>query len=441
MSNVHKYFDRASEEWEIRDFLENCDMEPFKQKIDCYTKSLEEIANNEGGSREKRAQLLLNRYKKKASISAFWAFYVRNGNGNDRQIAKSWNNERSHSKVYLHQPTITCENISGFNGLISMNKNGIFASGSTISKRDREESDDDDFLPVPIRQQKRKKNLSLSKKDKKSDVSVKETKTIGEKEENVYNDVDDSFISNNGTIDLAESSDFLKDNPSSSSSIETARDSFKSASFDNKPHSEEGEIESIDIDQSEEEIRKLTQDEMDIRNKLLAILSARKEEDKKSGKDYTSSISLNNIIDLSNDKVSERVNKSLDERQIEWLNIVLKQKSWKQTDEFKEYVNQFTEDVCDRVNIPYMVRKSFVIPIESFNSFRHEGHDVAQRILIHFSERLEAPTRIENKSLDYERTYSIDTTIYIINRLFRMHQDVVELVWIELTTPHTKHHK
>ncbi|CAJ0764512.1 15172_t:CDS:1, partial [Entrophospora sp. SA101] len=43
------------------------------------------------------------------------------------------------------------------------------------------------------------------------------------------------------------------------------------------------------------------------------------------------------------------------------------------------------------------------------------------------SERLEAPTRIENKSLDYERTYSIDTTIFIINQLFCMHQDMVEL--------------
>ncbi|CAG8741619.1 243_t:CDS:2, partial [Funneliformis caledonium] len=82
------------------------------------------------------------------------------GNGNDRQVARSWNNERSHSKVYLHQPTITCENISGFNGHINMNKNGIFASGLTISKRDL---DDDDFQPVPVRQQKRKKNLSLSK--------------------------------------------------------------------------------------------------------------------------------------------------------------------------------------------------------------------------------------------------------------------------------------
>ncbi|RIA80406.1 hypothetical protein C1645_866873 [Glomus cerebriforme] len=153
MSNVHKYFDRVSEEWEIRDFLKNCDIEPFEQKIDCYIKSLEEIVKKEGGSREKKAQLLLNRYKKKASIS---------GNGSDRQVAKSWNNERSHSKVYLHQPTITCENISGFNGYINMNKNGIFTSGSTISKRDREESDDD-FQPVPVRQQKRKKNLSLPK--------------------------------------------------------------------------------------------------------------------------------------------------------------------------------------------------------------------------------------------------------------------------------------
>ncbi|GES93772.1 hypothetical protein GLOIN_2v1580400 [Rhizophagus clarus] len=150
MSNVHKYFNCASEEWSIRGFLEKCDIEPFDQKLDCYTKSLEAIANNERGSRGKKAQLLLNKYKQK-------------GNGSDSQVAKSWNNERSHSKVYLHQPTITCENISGFNGLISMNKNGIFASGSTISKRDYEESDDD-FMPV--HQPKRKKQLSLPKKAK-----------------------------------------------------------------------------------------------------------------------------------------------------------------------------------------------------------------------------------------------------------------------------------
>uniref|UniRef100_U9TTC4 Uncharacterized protein n=1 Tax=Rhizophagus irregularis (strain DAOM 181602 / DAOM 197198 / MUCL 43194) TaxID=747089 RepID=U9TTC4_RHIID len=50
------------------------------------------------------------------------------------------------------------------------------------------------------------------------------------------------------------------------------------------------------------------------------------------------------------------------------------------------YANQFTEDICDMVNISYGSQlKSFVISIESFNTFRHEGHNIAQRILIHLS--------------------------------------------------------
>ncbi|CAG8758295.1 18257_t:CDS:2, partial [Racocetra fulgida] len=57
------------------------------------------------------------------------------GDGGDRQVAKSWNNERSRNRIYLHQPTITGENINGF---INMNKNGTFVSGSSISKRDHE---------------------------------------------------------------------------------------------------------------------------------------------------------------------------------------------------------------------------------------------------------------------------------------------------------------
>ena len=45
------------------------------------------------------------------------------------------------------------------------------------------------------------------------------------------------------------------------------------------------------------------------------------------------------------------------------------------------------------------------------------------------SVRLEAPIRVESKSLDLERTYAIDTTVYILNRLFRMHQDVLDVGW------------
>lgn len=45
------------------------------------------------------------------------------------------------------------------------------------------------------------------------------------------------------------------------------------------------------------------------------------------------------------------------------------------------------------------------------------------------SVRLEAPIRVESNGLDLERTYAVDTTVYILNRLFRMHQDVIDVGW------------
>ncbi|CAG8584113.1 6107_t:CDS:2 [Ambispora leptoticha] len=63
----------------------------------------------------------------------------------------------------------------------------------------------------------------------------------------------------------------------------------------------ESDTGSIDIDRSEEEIRKLTQ--VDIRNKLLKILTARQKKDKEAGKDFMASIYFNNIIDLSDDEI------------------------------------------------------------------------------------------------------------------------------------------
>ncbi|CAJ0845237.1 17235_t:CDS:2 [Entrophospora sp. SA101] len=78
-----------------------------------------------------------------------------------------------------------------------------------LSPKQDQESDDDFQLVTPI-SQKRKKQLSLSKKDKKSNVLVKKAKTTNR---NTDDDIDDPFISDN---DLAESSEFLKDNSSSS---------------------------------------------------------------------------------------------------------------------------------------------------------------------------------------------------------------------------------
>lgn len=46
---------------------------------------------------------------------------------------------------------------------------------------------------------------------------------------------------------------------------------------------------------------------------------------------------------------------------------------------------------------------------------------------INSSVRLEVPMRVEYKGHELERTFAIDTIVYILNRLFRMHQDELDV--------------
>jgi hypothetical protein len=50
---------------------------------------------------------------------------------------------------------------------------------------------------------------------------------------------------------------------------------------------------------------------VEIRNKLLKILTAQQEKDREVGKDFLTSVYLNGIIDLSDDEMHKRVKKSL----------------------------------------------------------------------------------------------------------------------------------
>ncbi|CAG8600442.1 2437_t:CDS:2 [Diversispora eburnea] len=84
-STIHEYFERKASEWNIIDFLEECDLEPYTKKIEEYLKCLETIVNTEKDQRHEKAQELLDNYK---------------------QATKEWNNERSRKQIYLHQPTI-----------------------------------------------------------------------------------------------------------------------------------------------------------------------------------------------------------------------------------------------------------------------------------------------------------------------------------------------
>ncbi|KAG9297851.1 hypothetical protein G9A89_006792 [Geosiphon pyriformis] len=234
--------------------------------------------------------------------------------------------------------------------------------------------------------------------------------------------------------------------PESVKKIKTMKDlsaSASSASGYNESHdlndSEDSETESIDVEQDNKEIRSLTENEVDILKKLLKILVACQEKDREAGKDFLTSVSLNGIIDLSDDETYKQIKKSLNKDQMTWLEEFLRKKTFNQTPEFTQYINQFTEDACIRAEIPTIVRKSFILG--RFDPFHYEAHDIAQQILTHLSVRLEAPMRVEYKGLDRERTYAIDTIVYILNRLFRMHQDELDVAWIEQTTPDTKNHK
>ena len=75
MSKIYtdKYFDRKASEWNILDFLNECEAEPFDLQIHRYIKSLEKIASDserESDCRSETAQILLDNYRK-ASIEAF----------------------------------------------------------------------------------------------------------------------------------------------------------------------------------------------------------------------------------------------------------------------------------------------------------------------------------------------------------------------------------
>ncbi|CAG8589891.1 10117_t:CDS:2, partial [Acaulospora morrowiae] len=124
----------------------------------------------------------------------------------DLKKAREWEEKRSRDKTYIHQPIFGNRNVVGFDSNIN---SGTFTE---LSKR---ESNDAYFYPSI----KAEKIIN-----KKLNVSVKKVKATSG---NIDYDIDYPFISDNRAINLAESSDFSKDNSSISSSIRG------SVSFDN----------------------------------------------------------------------------------------------------------------------------------------------------------------------------------------------------------------
>ncbi|CAG8788503.1 6496_t:CDS:1, partial [Acaulospora morrowiae] len=63
---MSKYFDRDSAVWDIIDFLNEYEAEPFDSIIDDYLKDLQRIVNSEQGKRAEKAQLLIKNYREES---------------------------------------------------------------------------------------------------------------------------------------------------------------------------------------------------------------------------------------------------------------------------------------------------------------------------------------------------------------------------------------
>ncbi|CAI2181936.1 2575_t:CDS:2 [Funneliformis geosporum] len=137
---IHKYFKRKHTEWSVTGFLNECNEEPFRFKVDIYLKSLVNIINSDQGKKREKAQAL---FDKRGVVGILLAslpfrsfsratkpvlghrqpFSLADEPKPDNELAR-WENERSHKQVHLHQPTI--------NGTISGPINGAYVTGGTV---------------------------------------------------------------------------------------------------------------------------------------------------------------------------------------------------------------------------------------------------------------------------------------------------------------------
>ncbi|CAG8647153.1 9010_t:CDS:10, partial [Funneliformis mosseae] len=153
-----KYFDRKASEWNILDFLNECEAEQFDLKIHRYIKSLEKIASDserESDCRSETAQILLDNYRKASGFVGCLSLKIPPGrrwlcrlSAVQRLIAdlagwetgRAWDSGRSYNQIHCHQPTIMNGGI--INGFINGTMAGGTLTAESSNKRDQEKEDE-----------------------------------------------------------------------------------------------------------------------------------------------------------------------------------------------------------------------------------------------------------------------------------------------------------
>ncbi|CAG8621522.1 4564_t:CDS:2, partial [Diversispora eburnea] len=159
-------------------FLDECSTETFDKKIDDYLRCLDMISSSEKGKRKKKADSLLDRYKKAIEIVANFSNFLFKGTRVDHKLARKCDKERMNKQILLNQPAFT-EIASGGNIY-----GGTINSGINLSKRNNEEEDNE----VPAKQTKRKLRKT------KSGRKIPDYCELSDKKENeIKSDIKESF--------------------------------------------------------------------------------------------------------------------------------------------------------------------------------------------------------------------------------------------------------
>ncbi|KAF0337384.1 hypothetical protein F8M41_016505 [Gigaspora margarita] len=129
-------FKRKVQDWNVIDFLDECELPSFRQKIECYLSSLEMIIAIEKGQKREKAQFLFDKYKK--------------GSQPDYILARKWEYERK--QVYVVRQTYTAVNYGNTGSINVTNNNGTMDETNKIKriKSNRQSTLEDQIRPSLI---------------------------------------------------------------------------------------------------------------------------------------------------------------------------------------------------------------------------------------------------------------------------------------------------
>ncbi|CAG8627063.1 9173_t:CDS:2, partial [Diversispora eburnea] len=231
---VHEYFNRDFSEWNIRDFLDFCNLQGFDQKIYAYLKSLELISDTYKGQKGERAKHLLNRYRQATTklVSGVRPLTLTPSGREetckddkpDYCSARNWNEAHKLPSLQLHSPTFAIGSVGNSgdkdrdekrrrqtkSGRNIPNYQGFFeATDDDISSQENEQKateGDDNNLESCLQEIRNETGLDINSQENRNTIDYSDaTKEIF----SIYKEQDPDGV----LIDLRLNSPFFKKLP------------------------------------------------------------------------------------------------------------------------------------------------------------------------------------------------------------------------------------